>query len=127
MCIRDRNKILYQLIIDPNGNYYEFSSDKTQTLYQVSFTYFGHNLGDYQVKQTTNNGRVFQYVGNNLGDYRAVRKLPAPQQTQVFSANSEFLLKDGKIGGDFSLSNYDVNLFSSKDSNQNIGLSLIHI
>ena len=117
----DVNKVLYQLIEDPNGNYYEFSTDQTQTLCQVSFTYFGANSGDYRIKQTTNNGRVFEYVGNNLGDYKAVRKLPAPQKTQVFSGNTEFLLKDGKVGADFSLSNYDVNLFSSKDAHQNIG------
>lgn len=117
----DVNKVLYQLIEDPNGNYYEFSTDQTQTLYQVSFTYFGANSGDYRIKQTTNNGRVFEYVGDNLGDYKAVRKLPAPQKTQVFSGNTEFLLKDGKVGADFSLSNYDVNLFSSKDAHQNIG------
>jgi len=106
---------------NPNGNYYEFSTDQTQTLYQVAFTYFGQNLGDYRLKQTTNNGRVFEYVGNNLGDYKAVRKLPAPQKSQVFSANTEILLNEGKIGADFSLSNFDVNLFSSKDANQNIG------
>ena len=117
----DVNKILYQLIQNPNGNYYEFSTDQTQTLYQVAFTYFGQNLGDYRLKQTTNNGRVFEYMGNNLGDYKAVRKLPAPQKSQVFSANTEILLNEGKIGADLSLSNFDVNLFSSKDANQNIG------
>ncbi|MBU4539457.1 MAG: hypothetical protein KJ689_12835 [Bacteroidetes bacterium] len=117
----DVNKILYHFIQNPNGNYYEFSTDQTETLYQVAFTYFGQNLGDYRIKQTTNNGRVFEYVGPNMGEYKAVRKLPSPQKTQVFSANSEFLLKDGKIGADVSLSNFDVNLFSSKDSDQNIG------
>lgn len=117
----DVNKILYQLIQNPNGNYYEFSTDQTQTLYQVAFTYFGPSLGDYRLKQTTNNGRVFEYVGYNMGDYRAVRKLPAPQKTQVFSANTEILLNEGKIGADFSFSNFDVNLFSSKDSHQNTG------
>lgn len=117
----DVNKILYQLIQNPNGNYYEFSTDQTQTLYQVAFTYFGQSLGDYRIKQTTNNGRVFEYVGNNMGEYKAVRKLPSPQKTQVFSANSEFLLRNGKIGADASLSNFDVNLFSKKDSNENIG------
>ncbi|MDR2237718.1 MAG: hypothetical protein LBE92_16470 [Chryseobacterium sp.] len=115
----DVNKILYRL--NPNGNFYEFSTDQNETLYQVSFTYFGVNLGDYKITQTTNNGRVFEYVGANMGDYRAVRKLPAPQKSQVFSLNSEYLLNEGKIGVDFSLSNYDVNLFSSKDSDQNIG------
>lgn len=117
----DVNKILYQLVATPNSSYYEFSTDQSVTLYQVAFTFFGQNLGDYRVKQTTNNGRVFEYVGTNMGDYKAVRKLPAPQKTQVFSGNAEFLLKEGKIGADASLSNYDVNLFSSKDANQNTG------
>lgn len=117
----DVNKILYSLVQDPAGNYYQFSTDQTQTLYQVSFTYFGANLGDYKLTQTTNNGRVFEYVGPNLGDYRAVRKLPSPQKSQVYTVSSEYLLKDGKIGTDISLSNYDINLFSSKDSDENIG------
>ncbi|WP_209390371.1 MULTISPECIES: hypothetical protein [unclassified Chryseobacterium] len=115
------NKILYSLVQNPSGSYYQFSTDPAQTLYQVSFTYFGANLGDYRLKQTTNNGRVFEYVGPNMGDYRAVRKLPSPQKAQVYTVNSEYLLKDGKIGADVSLSNYDLNLFSSKDSDQNIG------
>ncbi|MBF6642981.1 hypothetical protein [Chryseobacterium indologenes] len=114
----DVNKILYRK--NAAGNY-EFSTDQNEPLYQVSFTYFGVNQGDYKTAQTTNNGRVFEYVGPNAGDYRAVRKLPSPQKSQVFSLNSEYLLNEGKIGADISLSNYDVNLFSSKDSDQNIG------
>src|SRR5690606_31252887 len=41
--------------------------------------------------------------------------------TQVFSANAEIDLYDGKIGTDVSLSNYDVNLFSGKDADENLG------
>jgi len=117
----DVNKILYGLRSGTSGNYYEFSTDQNETLYQVSFTYFGANLGDYKVSQTTNNGRVFEYMGPNAGDYKAVRKLPSPQKSQVFSLNSEYLLNEGKIGADISLSNYDINLFSSKDADQNLG------
>lgn len=117
----DANKILYELITSPSGNYYQFSTNANAILYQVSFTYFGANSGDYIIKQTTNNGRVFEYAGPNLGDYKAVRKLPAPQKSQVFSVNSEYKISEGKIGTDFSLSNYDLNLFSSKDSHENIG------
>ena len=117
----DVNKILYQLNQSPTGNYYEFSTDQSQTLYQVAFTLFGENLGDYRLKQTTNNGRVFEYVGLNAGNYRAIRKLPSPQKAQVFSTNAEVLLSNGKIGADFSLSNFDINLFSSKDADQNLG------
>ena len=117
----DVNKILYKLVPDPAGNYYEFSTDELQTLYQVAFTFFGTQKGDYTLKQTTNNGRVFEFVGNNLGEYRAVRKLPSPQKTQVFSGNAVYNLEDGKIGADASLSNFDINLFSSKDAAENIG------
>lgn len=117
----DVNKILYKLESGANGDYYEFTTASDIVLYQVAFTYFGANLGDYKVKQTTNNGRVFEYVGPNMGDYRAVRKLPSPQKSQVYSFNTEYLLNEGKVGGDFSLSNYDINLFSSKDNASNLG------
>ncbi|NRS92955.1 hypothetical protein HNQ03_002039 [Chryseobacterium sp. 16F] len=117
----DVNKILYQLKSDNLGTYFEFSNDANLTLYQVAFTFFGTQKGDYILKQTTNNGRVFEFVGNNLGDYKAVRKLPSPQKTQVYSGNAEYNLQDGKIGTDVSFSNYDVNLFSSKDAVENLG------
>jgi hypothetical protein len=80
----DVNKILYKLVQNPQGNYYEFSTDKAETLYNVSFTYFGVGKGDYKLKQSTNNGRVFEFVGAGNGDYSALRKLPSPQKSQVF-------------------------------------------
>lgn len=117
----DVNKILYKRIFSGDTYHYEFSTDQSQKLYQVSFTYFGTGKGDYQLQQTTNNGRVFQYVGTGLGDYMAVRKLPAPEKSQVYSANVEYALDNGVIGTDVSMSNYDLNTFSSKDNHQNIG------
>ena len=117
----DVNKILYRRIPSNSSFYYEFSTDANEVLYEVSFTFYGQNKGDYRLKQTTNNGRVFEYVGLNMGDYSAVRKLPTPQRTQVFSANAEYELNEGKIGADFSLSNYDVNLFSSINNDENTG------
>ncbi|MDY3501744.1 hypothetical protein AWR42_00805 [Riemerella anatipestifer] len=117
----DVNKILYRKVSDANGDYYEFSTDANEKLYQVSFSYTGQNVGDYILKQTTNNGRVFEYVGQGRGDYSALRKLPAPQKTQVLSANVSYLLNQGYVGADVSLSHYDVNLFSSKNNDENKG------
>lgn len=117
----DVNKILYEKLTGAEGDYYQFSTNAEAVLYQVAFTYFGENLGDYILQQSTNNGRVFTYVGTNAGNYKAVRKVPAPQKSQVFSFNTEYLLEEGQIGADFSLSNYDVNLFSSRDNDQNTG------
>lgn len=117
----DVNKILYKKVYSGSIYHFEFSTNKEDELYQVSYTYFGETKGDYQLKQTTNNGRVFEYVGLGLGDYKAVRRLPAPEKSQVFSTNAEYALNDGVIGADVSLSNYDLNLFSSKDNKENIG------
>lgn len=119
----DANKTLYRLIRSPSGDYYEFSTDKTEVLYQVSFTYFGNGEGEYRLKQSTNNGRIFEYVGTGKGDYSALRKLPAPIKSQVVSSSISYLLDKGKIGADFSLSNHDVNLFSSKNNNENTGFA----
>lgn len=117
----DVNKILYKKIYAGSAYHFEFSTNKEDELYQVSFTYFGDAKGDYRLTQTTNNGRVFEYVGLGLGDYKAVRKLPAPEKSQVFSTNAEYALEDGVVGVDLSLSNHDINLFSSKDNQENIG------
>ena len=83
---------------NPQGNYYEFSTDKTETLYNVSFTYFGQvGKGDYKLKQSTNNGRVFEFVGAGNGDYSALRKLPSPQKSQVFLQVQNILLTKEKL------------------------------
>ncbi len=117
----DVNKILYKKIFDGSNYHYEFSTNKDDELYQVNFTFFGAAKGEYRIQQTTNNGRVFEFVGQGLGDYQAVRRLPAPEKTQVFSTNAEYALENGVIGVDASISNNDLNLFSSKDNNENIG------
>ncbi len=122
MAAYDVNKILYRKVHLPSGAfYYEFSTDQQETLYQVAFTYFGMGKGDYRLKQTSNNGSIYEYVGTNLGDYSAVRKLPTPQKSQVISAHTAYALDNGKIELDASLSQYDRNLFSSKDNQDNIG------
>lgn len=117
----DENKILYRLVQRTEGAYYEYSNNALETLYQVVFTYFGERKGDYRLKQSINNGRIFEFVGKNMGSYSAVRKLPSPQKTQVLSANVEYALSEGKIGADASLSYYNINLFSSKNKQDNLG------
>ena len=114
----DVNKILYQKV--RNGDYFEYSTDASQTLYQVTFTYFGTNRGDYRLKNTVNNGRIFEYAGKNLGEYLPVRKLPAPEKNQVISTSTVYNFGKGQAGADFSVSNHDQNLFSSIN-NKNTG------
>ena len=117
----DPTKILYKIENTANTEYYEYSTNKNDILYEVAFTYMGTNKGDYILVNSINNGRIFKYIGKNLGDYSATRKIPAPLQTQIISANAEYLLKNGKIKMDFSLSNHDINLFSKIGNEENIG------
>ncbi len=42
---------------------------------------------------------------------------------KFFLLRAEYTFNKGKIGGDFSLSHYDVNLFSSKNNDQNTGFA----
>lgn len=119
----DVNKTLYRKVNHPQGDYFEFSTDKNDILYQVSFTFFGQGKGEYRLKQTINNGRIFEYVGAGQGEYSAVRKLPAPEKTQVISGALAYRFHQGKIGADFSISNHDVNLFSSKNNQENNGFA----
>lgn len=117
----DVNKILYKRVFIGNDFYYEHSNDDSETLYQVAFTHFGEGKGDYNLAQTLSNGRVFVFVGANAGAYRAVRKLPAPQSTQILAYHAQYHWNKGKIGTDIVYSAYDANLFSSKDAEQNSG------
>lgn len=117
----DVNKILYRKNTSQGTEYYEFSTNENETLYQVSFSHMGTGKGDYKIQQSTNNGRVFLYVGPGKGDYSALRKLPAPVKSQVLSTHAEYTLEDGKIATDFSISIHDTNLFSAKDNHLNTG------
>ena len=114
-------KILYRKITDNTAEHFEYSTDPNTDLYQVAFTYFGNGKGDYRVRQTGVNGRIFEYVGPNAGDYRAVKKLVAPVRAQVYSFKGNYRISNGLIGGDFSYSNFDPNLYSSAGNKDNNG------
>ena len=83
----DENKILYRKISD---GIYEYSADATETLYQVSFTYFGKNQGDYKVDEYLATGKKMLYVGENMGEYKALIPLIAPSRQQVVVLNSHY-------------------------------------
>lgn len=117
----DVNKVLYRKIIRGQDEVFEYSANPDDQLYQVAFTYFGDGKGDYKILQNGNNGRILQYVGPNMGDYAALRQLPAPQKTQVFSAHADYDINNGTIGTDFSFSNFDRNVFSSLNNKDNFG------
>lgn len=120
------NKILYRKEIRDGKEIYIFSNDSEQTLYQVKFTYVGANQGDYILSQENSIARIYEYIspqnGILQGDYEPTIRLIAPEKLQVVQAQLVYKPKeDTHIFSEFALSNYDQNLYSNIDNENNIG------
>lgn len=124
----DSNKILYRKTNLNSVDIFEYSTDSNDELYQVAFTYVGANQGNYHQINANQNGKVFQYVepiaGVSQGDYEPIKKLVAPTKLEIYTLNGQYQLRNnGNVGFNLGLSNYDQNLFSSIDDNNNAGIA----
>ncbi len=117
----DPGKILYKKIQSASGDYYEYSSSATETLYQVAFSFVGNGNGDYSLSQNGNNGRVFIYKGPGKGDFVAKKKLVAPERTALIFGASSYVNGKTRASVDVAFSNRDVNTFSSIGNQNNAG------
>lgn len=122
------NKILYRKTNIGGVEVFEFSNNPTDELYNVRFSLVGANQGNYRLSNTATIGRVYEYVppvnGIPQGNYEPIIRLVAPTKIQIATIlgkykPSEKTLVDFELG----VSNNDLNLFSSKDDNDNQGLA----
>ncbi|MEO6669829.1 MAG: hypothetical protein ABIN36_10160 [Ferruginibacter sp.] len=126
-------KILYRMIDSlNNGILYDSvfvqSADPSNVLYSLSFTYLGPGKGDYVQLLNATNGKVFMWVppvnGLPQGDWAPVTLFVTPKKLQVYSVGVDYVFAPGtKLTTEFSLSNNDINLFSRKDENDNMGFA----
>lgn len=127
----DRNRVLYtkkDTII--NGvlmSFYEYSIDSTKSVYALNFTFVGVGNGNYEPTASVANGRVFTWIApdenaQKKGSYEPVVVLVTPKLRQLFTSQWMYKpIKNTKIGATFSLSNLDLNTFSTKDNQDNLG------
>ncbi len=101
-----------------NGRFVYVGKDSGD--YEVSFSFFGDGLGDYIYDNRIN---AYSYVGEGRGRYRPKVKISLPQKRQVLSpviAYSPSTPLSLSLQG--ILINNDLNTFSTKDDNDNLGL-----
>ena len=127
-------KILYKKIDTVyNGIIHDsiffYSTNPNDKLYSLGFTYLGPGKGNYTSLLNATNGKVFSWVApdaNNVkqGDYEPVILLVSPKKLQMVSIGAEYLFSaKTKFKAEFAASKYDVNLFSAKDKNNDIGFA----
>ena len=124
------DKILYKKIDTVynsiHDSIYVYSVNKSDQLYNLSFTNVGSGKGNYTQVTGTANGRVFMWVqpvnGIPQGDWEPVILLITPKKQQLITAAAQYFINDKSyIKGEIAMSDYDVNTFSSKDKGDNKG------
>ncbi len=121
------NEVLYKMT-DSLGydSVFVFSSNPDSALWRVTFTKVGAGNGDYILLNSTANGRVFQWVEpasfGSRGDYAPIVVLYSPKQRQLISLGGKYAFSElNELSFEGAISNDDVNTFSQKDTDDNIG------
>ena len=118
------DKIQYKKTNIGTTEIFEYSTNETDELYNVSFTYVGENLGNYTLKDVVANGKIYEYIGENLGNYNPVVQLTAPDKLQLFVLKTLYKpTPKTTLNIETAFSSNDDNLFSIIDDENNKGLA----
>ncbi|MEP5611058.1 MAG: hypothetical protein ABJP45_02355 [Cyclobacteriaceae bacterium] len=129
----DENRILYRKVdtLDFDGSphvVFENSIDPDEELFATTFSDVGLGNGDYELLQTSSNGRIYRWIsplnGVRQGRYQPGALVPLPNSRQLFNVGT---VVDLSIYDQFffegAFSNTDQNLFSNLDDDDNSGLA----
>ena len=121
------NIVLYKAI-DTLGfsPVYVYSTNPDSAIYQLGFSLLGANKGSYIQIQSSANGKVYQWVqpvgGIPQGDYEPVVLLVTPKTKQMATFGGQYSFsKESFIKWEGGISNNDINTFSDKDRDDDIG------
>ncbi|MES2620454.1 MAG: hypothetical protein V4615_06345 [Bacteroidota bacterium] len=130
----DPNRILYRLVLDSLGydSVFVYSTDTLNAKYSVSFSLVGQGRGDYVPASSTANGRVYEWVAPLMdslgihpqGSYEPVIFLVTPKYQQIYTLGTDVRInKSNVVSAEVAMSNNDLNMFSKKDDQDNLGFA----
>ncbi|MEO5966757.1 MAG: hypothetical protein ABIP69_00730, partial [Ferruginibacter sp.] len=114
---------LYNLIY--TDSVYVISNNPNDILYNLSFSYIGPGKGNYMPLRNATNGQAFEWISpgsqnEKMGEWEPVTLLVTPKKLQIISLGINYnLFPKTNIIAEAAISNYDNNLFSSLDKNDN--------
>jgi len=126
-----RYKMLDTLV---NNIYYDsifvYSTNPDSAVYKLGFSLVGENKGSYNLVSSDANGRVFAWVapvdGILQGSYAPVSLIVSPKKSQLITMGVDYAFSEkSKFISEFSVSNYDINTFSSKDQGDNTSFAMM--
>jgi hypothetical protein len=122
------NKVLYKKVVENGIEYFEYSNNPGDTLFNVRFLLLGNKLGNYNLVNSNTIGKIYQYVapinGVLQGNYEPITRLIAPNKIQIATILGGFNPSEKtKIDFEVGISNQDSNLYSSIDDTDNKGIA----
>ncbi|HEY3216342.1 MAG TPA: hypothetical protein VGK93_07605 [Candidatus Eisenbacteria bacterium] len=89
--------------------------------YALQFTRVGAGRGDYAESGSSAGRIAYRYVGSGNGEYRIGRSLPLPDSRQLWSLAGGVRRGPATLDLEGALSRHDLNTFSSRDDDDNLG------
>ncbi|RLD38856.1 MAG: hypothetical protein DRI83_02030, partial [Bacteroidetes bacterium] len=107
-----------------------YSTNPDSAVYKLGFSLVGENVGNYKLVSSDANGRVFAWIapenGIPQGNYAPVVLLVTPKKSQMMTMGIDYIFSEkSKFTSEFSVSNNDINTFSSKDNEDNTSFAVM--
>jgi hypothetical protein len=106
------------------------SNNPDSAVYELGFSLVGEGKGNYKLISSDANGRVFAWIaplnGVPQANYAPVVLLVTPKKSQMITMGVDYAFSEkSAFTSEFSVSNYDINTFSSKDKVDNTSFAMV--
>ncbi len=124
-------EVLYRVVdsVTVNGTFkrvFVYSTSTENAIFRLTFSEVGQGKGDYVRVNSTTNGQIYKWVeplnGIRQGNFAPIKNVPTPNRKQMAVFAGKYQInKNEKIFFETAVSDWDLNLFSKKDDQNNQG------